>query len=524
MLRTSVSCVILLCAACLGEDEIWVGKAPVREYHYSVKIKGSVAGVMSLKLYRDDDRGVYKSVEEMEAEVDRGNDKVTLRFRTDIEEDGEGKVLRAGYKQKMATQEIEMKYDYVGNPNAVSVSSIQGGQTHHSEAPLPKPHVGRIGMLRKIEESLTSAASKGTQLTFRTMKPEMGPAAVDVETTITSIESEPISGLESTAIDVLVSKWATRVTGISLQSTEWYYLDRKDDGMPAAVMVHYSVDSPLGKLESNLQLESAAKEAMLNEEKKPELVHSAFITLPGIVKRLWNGEGKVSYRVTTKTGERAEIPSEGYQTAAPDGDAMVVTVDLGRPERVSIEEVMKGQYLTSTAMIDGGDSEVKKLARKVVKRAGEVYYGPPSPQMLVRGAWAETKKAIKLSNLATGFASASETARTKTGDCSEHAVLLAAILRALGVPSRACSGLVYLEERGGKGHFGWHMWTQAALPASTNDEGAMEWHDVDATLPIPFSLGHILLGTSAMTDIEAHTAELKLVSLIGNLQVDVIDP
>ena len=39
---------------------------------------------------------------------------------------------------------------------------------------------------------------------------------------------------------------------------------------------------------------------------------------------------------------------------------------------------------------------------------------------------------IQDKHLSTAYASASETARTASGDCTEHAVLLAAVLRARG--------------------------------------------------------------------------------------------
>lgn len=77
------------------------------------------------------------------------------------------------------------------------------------------------------------------------------------------------------------------------------------------------------------------------------------------------------------------------------------------------------------------------------------------------------------------YASASEAARRGEGDCSEHGVLLAAVLRADAIPSRVCSGIVYTERaahsyaqaapaegRSGpsvQGSFAWHAWTQALI-------------------------------------------------------------
>ena len=41
-------------------------------------------------------------------------------------------------------------------------------------------------------------------------------------------------------------------------------------------------------------------------------------------------------------------------------------------------------------------------------------------------------------------ATAAEVARSREGDCTEHAVLLAALARARGIPARVAMGLVYV--------------------------------------------------------------------------------
>ena len=68
---------------------------------------------------------------------------------------------------------------------------------------------------------------------------------------------------------------------------------------------------------------------------------------------------------------------------------------------------------------------------------------------------------------AVAFASAAETVRSLEGDCSEHAVLCAAMARAAGMPSRVVSGLVYLPPGGGlggeRGVFGYHLWAEALV-------------------------------------------------------------
>ena len=81
-------------------------------------------------------------------------------------------------------------------------------------------------------------------------------------------------------------------------------------------------------------------------------------------------------------------------------------------------------------------------------------------------------------------------------------MLLAALLKARMIPSRVCHGLVYVELGGSAingqasedgqasaasadGQFGWHMWSQALING--------HWHDLDATLHVPYTVGHVLL-------------------------------
>ncbi len=61
-------------------------------------------------------------------------------------------------------------------------------------------------------------------------------------------------------------------------------------------------------------------------------------------------------------------------------------------------------------------------------------------------------------DLSKGDASALETYRTQTGDCTEHATLLAAALRIAGIPARIEVGMVYAPD-----YHGWvgHAWNSA---------------------------------------------------------------
>lgn len=72
------------------------------------------------------------------------------------------------------------------------------------------------------------------------------------------------------------------------------------------------------------------------------------------------------------------------------------------------------------------------------------------------------------------FDFASRVAATAEGDCTEHAVLLTALLRATGRPARVVLGLLLVED-GAEFHTFGHAWTEV--------HDGERWQVLDATLP-----------------------------------------
>src|SRR5207249_84523 len=76
-------------------------------------------------------------------------------------------------------------------------------------------------------------------------------------------------------------------------------------------------------------------------------------------------------------------------------------------------------------------------------------------------------------NFTEAMATADQVARTLEGDCTEYAMLAAAMCRVVQVPSRTALGLVYAELRQGP-VFAYHMWTEVWIDG--------QWLALDATL------------------------------------------
>jgi hypothetical protein len=122
--------------------------------------------------------------------------------------------------------------------------------------------------------------------------------------------------------------------------------------------------------------------------------------------------------------------------------------------------------------------EIRKLARE---GAGDAR----SPLEQMQRLEQFVRRFIRTKDLSVGYASALEVAKNPEGDCTEHAVLLAALGRALGVPTRVVDGLAYTDHYAGVDHvFVPHAWAQAWIDG--------HWRSFDAAL-FGFDAGHIAL-------------------------------
>ena len=221
---------------------------------------------------------------------------------------------------------------------------------------------------------------------------------------------------------------------------------------------------------------------------------------------------RASFRVRVQSD--AEPIACGAQAVACEGGSCVVTVDLDAAGGPASEAERKDpSYLAASPMIDPRDPAVRELATRTLADAPAAT--PARLERLRRAASASLPR----KNLSSAFASASEALRTGSGDCTEHAVLLAALLRAQGIPSRVVAGLVWCDDFSGRRDvFGWHLWTQALVDG--------RWIDLDATLPAEgpaFHPGHIAFAATALSDPAGDPALVRLLAALGALRIEVLD-
>lgn len=175
--------------------------------------------------------------------------------------------------------------------------------------------------------------------------------------------------------------------------------------------------------------------------------------------------------------------------------------------------------LQSGSFIEASDPQITAMAKRI---AAEHTNSHTISQLLRK--WVYTH--IHNKTYSEGFQSAKTTFDSQSGDCTEHAVLLAALARSLGMPTRIVYGLVYqpaydqASTQKTAGQFVFHLWNEVYLGGST-DEG---WYPLDASRSQNMvDATHIKMGVSplnTLSDLQAISE--KVFSLMNKIQIEVL--
>jgi len=157
-----------------------------------------------------------------------------------------------------------------------------------------------------------------------------------------------------------------------------------------------------------------------------------------------------------------------------------------------------------TRWLQSDAAEIRAMARQAIGRARD-----PAAQM--RRLEQRVRRHIGSKSLRVGYASALETLRSGEGDCTEHAVLLAALARAAGIPARVATGLAYTRTFNGRTDvFVPHAWVFAWVDG--------RWQGFDAALD-GYDSGHLAFSVDHGDPFRFYRG----LQLLSTLQIDAID-
>jgi len=460
------------------------------ERYYVVELAGQRAGWMHGKQTRTEDEIV--SDVEMHFEIRRGETGVKIRMQSSFVETLDHKPISMESTQELAAFPMTTKVTF--GEESMEVTTINANSSSTQTMPLPEgewltPGGADEYVRRRIE-------AKADKIVVRSLDPLAG-----VRPVITTYENFGSETIEVFGREVQAIR-ATLTTSESAGLKTVEYLDQKGHMLRST--------TNLGGIEMTLL--AADKDLALSELEAPELMQSTFVEPKGVIRKPREVEQAV-YLLTVPDGKLEDLPTLSAQKPTRIDDR-TIRLEVTMGENAPKEEKPGPEYLEASSMLDITDPVVIELAKRA-------HPNRDTAQSVAAEAMRRfVYDHIEEKGLGVGMGSASEVARSCSGDCSEHATLLAALLRVQGIPSRTVSGLVYVNNfEGAKEIFGYHMWTQAWVEL----DGNWQWVDYDATLgPYGrFDATHIALSVSAMQDNESNNSMISLVPLLGRLQIEI---
>ena len=460
----------------------------VQEDWYVVELAGHKAGWMTTSVYFDGER--YRTDTQVRLRLGRGPATTAIDLDTSFVESHDGEPVSVKFRQKMGRQPVQTHWEFAGDH--VVQTTEQAGRETVTEHPLPEGDwLTPMAMGRYWLEQQQSGAQ---EMTYRIIDPQNGLTPIRV--THRFMDEEVMQRDGQT---VAVTVWETTTDLLPVVATEKY--DSQGTLMYQAVNVGFDMITRI----------ATKAEALAEPGERPELLVATFIKPDEPIvgsKRTTTA----TLRLRTKKGEIPTLPSAGAQRVEVGDDAglAILHIDINENQTASAQETADPGYLQASAVIDSTDEQIRQLADRATNKAGDDLYEQAEAMRRFVHRYISNK------DLNTAFATASEVARLKSGDCSEHAVLLCAMLRTQEIPARIAVGLIYAESfLKQRGVFGWHMWTQALIDG--------KWVDFDATLRNRYHAAHVLTSTSDLADGAFSQQMAEALQLIGNLEIEVVE-
>ena len=320
----------------------------------------------------------------------------------------------------------------------------------------------------------------------------------------------------------------TRITVESLGKETFPFRDGKKEGKKVLTTMHskvgevsvaswLDVDGELLRMSMKMagipiEMLASTKEKAMEDFAPTDLFTKSLLTID---RNIPSKATTVVYELRPKKGGKLDFQPEknDFQAVrALEGGAVEVTVKRAQREDLLKAKGHSGglglEFKKGNVMIDSDDPHVVRLSQRAARGSRNAFDLAHRLRHFV-------SHYVRVKNLDVGFATASEVARSREGDCSEHAVLLAAMGRASGLPSRVVAGLVYVPELAGKTNvMGYHMWTQFHLRG--------RWVDFDAALgESECAPTRIALMTSSLEDSSLTELGLALLDYIGQVEIKV---
>ncbi len=441
----------------------------VRETWDAAFLEGGRAGFTHtvVREVEQDGQKQFHTMSELQLTLKRGADTIELGMQTGTIETAEGKVLGVSMRQLLGKQQT-----------LILTGVVRGNQLHVKVD-------GQMKLERDIpwNDDVIGLYKQELLPKDRKVKPGDAFSYQSFEPTVMTVLTTRVAVKDYESVDVLgVRKRLLRVESQP---------DKVDDGtgtkvpLPAMISwldkdletVRSSAEMPLlGKLilvrtTAEKAKTTAAARLASGGAKLPNLLESSLFPLDRAIPDAYNTTS-VIYRITLPkdddpTTAFKQDDRQQVQNVQGHSFELVVKARRGPAAAAGTAPQPGAEFLESNYFVNCSDAKVRERARQAVGSEKD-----PWKKALKVERYVYEKMDRK--NYSEAFATSDQVARTMEGDCTEHAVLAAALCRAVDVPARTAVGFVYVDLPGKGPHMGFHMWAEVWING--------QWLPIDGTL------------------------------------------
>lgn len=355
----------------------------------------------------------------------------------------DGKPLR--FTSRMVMSSTPTLNEGVIENGRLKLKTTAGGITKEQELPWD-PECLLMEGSRLL--TLKKGFAPGTKYTYKTFSAEFGKVN-EVEVEVQGPDTRKVKGKERPLTRVQAK--SSLQQGVVV--TAW--MDEKG----------HEVAGETSMVGIKIVVEAATKEEALKNA-AAELPEIFFQTMPRSNVALPRPREitALTVRMERPDGDFADWkpPTSTQSVRSRDAKTVTLRVEAPGPEpKPAPPGPEHAMFLKPSPGVQCDDEDIVRTAREI---AGD----EKDRWLAARRLAGWVHRHIDKKSMDIGAASAKEVFTNRAGDCSEHAVLLTAMLRAAGIPAKVCGGYLYY-----RGAWGGHAWSSAWVG---------RWVDFDATL------------------------------------------
>lgn len=210
-------------------------------------------------------------------------------------------------------------------------------------------------------------------------------------------------------------------------------------------------------------------------------------------------KGSLNDAIMTNGRQKLELNSERSGTLSIE----IPKVEEENCPELTIQHPELQTFLSATTFIEADHPDIRA-------KAAEILDGENNSWRAAKKLCKWVYKSINEKNLSGGFSSSLKTLESRSGDCTEHTVLLIAMARSVGIPARICSGLVFSGDA-----FYYHFWPEVYVGT---------WVQMDPTLgQIIADANHIQLQGNILESGTMVEFTEGVFRTLNQLEIDIVE-